>query len=186
MQSAYQNTLYPYHALIGFLEVTGPVKQREFRVVCRAPVDEENAKKFSKDEVYMYGPHGITSNDPAHVKARLTKTLPFKTLQVGAQYDGAPRINQGEWVAAEFKVDIDLDDYTHLGAKASDQAACDRCLTVALFGMQLLECMLESDFGYTATMGVYSGRRGLHMWVLDAACVHDLSLIHISEPTRPY
>ena len=173
MQSAYQNTLYPYHALIGFLEVTGPVKQREFRVVCRAPVDEENAKKFSKDEVYMYGPHGITSNDPAHVKARLTKTLPFKTLQVGAQYDGAPRINQGEWVAAEFKVDIDLDDYTHLGAKASDQAACDRCLTVALFGMQLLECMLESDFGYTATMGVYSGRRGLHMWVLDAACVHD-------------
>jgi len=191
MHSAYQNTLYPYHALVGFLEVTGPVTQREFRVVCSAPVDEKDAKKFSKDEVYMYGPHGIKSSDPTHVKVRLTKNLPFKTLQAGALYNGAPRINQGEWAAAEFKVDIDLDDYAHLGAKASDQAACDRCLAVALFGMQLLELMLESDFGYTATMGVYSGRRGLHMWVLDAACVHDDStargdkLSHFKLASKP-
>lgn len=78
-------------------------------------------------------------------------------------------------VRRELIFDIDLTDYDFLDLHTNDEkgieeidiAACDRAWGFAAFGVFMLRYMLREQFGYEEFMIVYSGRRGVHLWVLD-------------------
>lgn len=82
----------------------------------------------------------------------------------------------------EFKInykrhlvfDIDIEDNAHdkpgyirwcecSGFKAS----CDTCWVFVQVGLQVLNHLLKTAFGFKHLLKVYSGRRGAHVWVLD-------------------
>ena len=67
--------------------------------------------------------------------------------------------------------DIDLQDYDFLAASATDQAKNDRMWALVAGGLCILRELLSSKFGFKCFLPVYSGRRGAHLWVLDARAI---------------
>ena len=67
--------------------------------------------------------------------------------------------------------DIDLQDYDFLSASAADQVKNDRSWALVAGGLCILRELLQSKFGFKCFLPVYSGRRGAHLWVLDARAI---------------
>jgi len=73
-------------------------------------------------------------------------------------------------VARPFVLDLDLDDFpaaAFFGVTKDDQEGCDALLDCVLLGARVLERTLRDVFGFEKTATFYSGRRGVHLWVLD-------------------
>ena len=73
-------------------------------------------------------------------------------------------------VARPFVLDLDLDDFpaaAFFGVTKDDQEGCDALLDCVLLGAKVLEKTLLDVFGFEQTVVFYSGRRGVHLWVLD-------------------
>lgn len=75
----------------------------------------------------------------------------------------------------ELIFDIDLTDYEFLDLHTRDEAgnevisleACDAAWGFAAVGVFFLRYLLREHFGFEEFLIVYSGRRGVHLWVLD-------------------
>ena len=73
-------------------------------------------------------------------------------------------------VERPFVLDLDLDDFpaaAFFGVTKDDQEGCDALLDCVLLGARVLERTLRDVFGFEQTVVFYSGRRGVHLWVLD-------------------
>lgn len=80
------------------------------------------------------------------------------------------RQRKGAKFGCELRFDIDLTDYDDLRAlscKCKEKQVCQRCFGLAKCGVYLLKKILQSRFGYSQFMPVFSGRRGMHLFVLD-------------------
>lgn len=102
------------------------------------------------------------------------------SLHVGPVYSGRVARSADHarsWPARrELVFDIDLfPDYEWLTLNradgSADMEACDRAWPVCAIGAFLLQYVLETAFGFKEIMCVYSGRRGVHLWVCDNAAM---------------
>lgn len=105
-------------------------------------------------------------------------------VDLGAAYNIAPdamrRLALPGSVAARalvFDVDIDAYDVAHAAAGAgalarrccSGAALCARCWPLLACAAELLDAVLRRHLALARILYVFSGRRGVHVWVCDAA-----------------
>lgn len=64
--------------------------------------------------------------------------------------------------------DIDIDDYNAVRKCCAEGALCSKCWKPLMgTAIKFLEAFLRDVYGFEHTMWVFSGRRGMHCWVLD-------------------
>ncbi len=71
----------------------------------------------------------------------------------------------------ELVFDVDMTDYDDVrGCDCKQQRTpmCALCWPLMRVAAQVLEHVLKEEFGYEHIMFIYSGRRGIHCWVLDS------------------
>lgn len=122
----------------------------------------------------------VVANDWQDLRRQVIAHPGIVSLHIGPVYSG--RVARSaeharSWPARrELVFDIDLHpDYDYLTLNNSDGSvnmeACDRAWPVCAVGAFLLQYMLETAFGFKEVLVVYSGRRGVHLWVFDEAAM---------------
>lgn len=159
----YYRARAPWELLVRLAELQGPLGQCEFACWC-------------KDFVARYV-HGDTQ--PA-LRKSVDNYLKNEliALHIGPAYsDGLlPRDRKrardpSTPVARLLSFDVDLTDYDHLGLDPKDVAACDAAWPMSAIAAVLLRHLLHDAFGFGQMLVVYSGRRGVHLHVLDEGAV---------------
>lgn len=93
------------------------------------------------------------------------------TLHLGPHYNEdahRARTPAVHAVGKQLPFDLDLTDVTFLNIPKTDQSANDRFVRIIFGQVHILRAILHEVFGYEHFLNVYSGRRGVHLWVLDA------------------
>ncbi|KAM9964247.1 hypothetical protein ACTFIW_002981 [Dictyostelium discoideum] len=75
-------------------------------------------------------------------------------------------------VSKELVFDIDVDDYNPIRICCSSKSLCEKCWGFLAVSAEFIDNYLRECFGFQQIMYVFSGRRGLHIWVSDRAAQH--------------
>ncbi|KAF8295529.1 putative DNA primase small subunit [Trypanosoma cruzi] len=114
----------------------------------------------------------------AELRRDLIRCFPEK-IDVGAVYTIRPNQKQSASsilpLERELVFDIDMSDYDSVRSCCSGKSVCSYCWTWMACAAHVLRRILEEDFGFRYILPVFSGRRGIHLWVCDRrACkLHD-------------
>ena len=95
--------------------------------------------------------------------------VPLK-IDVGAIWNNTPRKNgPSETVTMERELifDFDMNDYDDVRTCCEGKRVCKKCWKLLIIAVEIMESALREDFGFTKLMYVFSGGRGLHIWVCD-------------------
>ena len=149
---------YPWDHLVAFLTRHGDeLCQREFAI--------EGA----------YYKRYIVARNAAELKQAVWQFPDVKSFHVGPVYSGrvarhAER-EQSRPVRRELVFDIDLTDYEFLNLELPDGGVdmerCDKAWPVCATAVFVLQWLLKQAFGFKEFVVVYSGRRGVHLYVCD-------------------
>ena len=121
----------------------------------------------------------VVANDWKDLRRQVIAHPGIVSLHVGPVYSGRVARSAAHALVAERRelvFDIDLHpDYDYLTLNNADGSvnmeACDRAWPVCAVGAFLLQYVLENAFGFKEVLVVYSGRRGVHLWVFDEAAM---------------
>ncbi|CAL1699090.1 unnamed protein product [Somion occarium] len=122
-----------------------------------------------KGDVYLR----YNSFNTAEEMKKQVCTLNPTRFEIGPVYSARPRDKKTVRPAAfkptlrELVFDIDMTDYDSIRTCCSDAAICSRCWTFIAIAVRVLDKALRSQFGYKHLLWVYSGRRGIHLWISD-------------------
>ncbi|CAG9573907.1 putative DNA primase small subunit [Leishmania major strain Friedlin] len=104
------------------------------------------------------------------LRAELVRCFPEK-IDVGAVYNIRPNQKQGLAnvfpVERELVFDIDMSDYDNVRSCCSGKSICSYCWAWMSCAAHVLHTVLRDDFGFKYILPVFSGRRGIHLWVCD-------------------
>lgn len=103
------------------------------------------------------------------LRAELVKCYPEK-IDVGAIYNVRPSQKATTTIVPqerELIFDIDMSDYDKVRSCCKGKAICKHCWTWMSCAVNILADILREDFGFKYLMPVFSGRRGIHLWVCD-------------------
>ncbi|KAF2077565.1 hypothetical protein CYY_001106 [Polysphondylium violaceum] len=67
----------------------------------------------------------------------------------------------------EIVFDIDINDYNDIRVCCSDTSLCMKCWGFLAVAAKFVEMYMKECFGFEQLLYVFSGRRGLHVWVSD-------------------
>ena len=101
----------------------------------------------------------------------LTSQTPEK-FDVGAVYNLQPNKKMMTTIVPverELVFDIDMSDYDQVRSCCSGKKICVLCWDWMSTAAEILRDLIAADLGYSHMIPVFSGRRGLHLWVCDAA-----------------
>ncbi|KAK8830568.1 hypothetical protein WA577_004298, partial [Blastocystis sp. JDR] len=70
-------------------------------------------------------------------------------------------------VARELIFDIDMDDYSPIRHCCTGANICRKCWPFMMNAMKVMKYILKERFGFKQLLFVFSGRRGVHIWVCD-------------------
>ena len=97
------------------------------------------------------------------------------SVHLGPYFDQSASRARGKGIVGkQLPFDLDLTDISFLGIKKTDQTSNDRCVRLVFGHVHVLRAVLHEAFGFEHFLPVYSGGRGVHLWVLDKRA-NDLS-----------
>ncbi|KAF8438135.1 prim-pol domain-containing protein [Boletus edulis BED1] len=94
-------------------------------------------------------------------------------FEIGPVYSGRPRDKKSIHPSAftpqkrELVFDIDMTDYDGVRTCCSAADICSRCWGFIAAAVKVLHSSLVDQFGFRHLLWVYSGRRGIHLWISD-------------------
>ncbi|KAF8904366.1 hypothetical protein CPB84DRAFT_1772852 [Gymnopilus junonius] len=94
-------------------------------------------------------------------------------FEIGPVYSARPRdkktMRPGAFnpILRELVFDIDMTDYDSIRTCCSGADICKKCWGFIASAVQVLDSALRNEFGYQKLLWVYSGRRGIHLWISD-------------------
>lgn len=107
----------------------------------------------------------LTFDNVESFKEKLISLNP-KKLDIGPIYDIKPaKLNGAVPIARELVFDIDLTDYPRTCCQ--EKKVCSICYEKIKCAIKLLDYILKHELGFVNYGFVFSGRRGLHCWVLE-------------------
>lgn len=97
-------------------------------------------------------------------------------IDFGAVYTTRPQ-SGGEMIPLEKELvfDIDLTDYYRKCCEGKN--ICDKCFVIIRCAAKIMDKILRDYFGYSKILYVFSGGRGLHIWV----CDHEAMMLNNRE-----
>ncbi|KAF9234927.1 prim-pol domain-containing protein [Melanogaster broomeanus] len=111
-------------------------------------------------------------NTPEDLKKQVLALNPTR-FEIGPVYSAKPRDKKTVRPAAftpqkrELVFDIDMTDYDGVRTCCSAADICSRCWGFIAAAVKVLHTSLVDQFGFRNLLWVYSGRRGIHLWISD-------------------
>ena len=109
--------------------------------------------------------------DAGALKKALLSQQPEK-FDVGAIYNVPPNKKMVTTIVPmerELVFDIDMTDYDAVRSCCSGKKVCELCWGWMATAAEILREIVTEAFGFKRMMPVFSGRRGVHLWVCDEA-----------------
>ncbi|GAA5977611.1 hypothetical protein JCM11641_006876 [Rhodosporidiobolus odoratus] len=161
----YYSRLFPFKALFTWLnQGHAPTKQwthREFAFTLQ-------------NDAYLRYQSFSTADD---LKNEIIRLNPSR-FEIGPEYSGRPNARKALMKSAfrpltrELVFDIDMTDYDTVRTCCKDKAMCKRCWRFITVAVKVLDELLRNDFGFNHLLWVYSGRRGIHLWISDPSAMN--------------
>ncbi|KAJ0965098.1 hypothetical protein J5N97_026236 [Dioscorea zingiberensis] len=113
----------------------------------------------------------LSFNSVTEFENSIKKECPFK-IDIGPVYsvDVRHAYAQGGGftpVERELIFDIDMSDYDDVQYCCSGVDVCSACWPLMTIAIKVIDTTLRDDFGFNHILWVYSGRRGVHCWVIN-------------------
>eukprot|EP01071_Lankesteria_metandrocarpae_P014417 Lankesteria_metandrocarpae@DN8434_c0_g1_i1.p1 len=164
----YYDRIFPFNLLFKWLTYhqmsTDPnyFAKREFAIV------------MARGEDDIYSRWNAFKSAQAWRQKIITQEIPPHKMDIGALYsipvsDKQTFSHSFRPLERELVFDIDMDDYDEIRSCCKEKKVCIKCWKFLSLAMRLLTESLREDFGFTHVLWVFSGRRGLHGWVVDEA-----------------
>ncbi|KAG5652475.1 hypothetical protein H0H81_004883 [Sphagnurus paluster] len=111
-------------------------------------------------------------NTAEELKKQVCQLNPTR-FEIGPVYSARPKdkktVRPGKFtpLQRELVFDIDMTDYDPVRTCCSGADICRRCWAFISAAVQVLHAAIREQFGYEHLLWVYSGRRGIHLWISD-------------------
>ncbi|TEB37500.1 prim-pol domain-containing protein [Coprinellus micaceus] len=150
--------LYPFKSVYGWLNHDHmPTRQWTHR---------EFAFTLAGDVYVRYKSY----NNADELKADVCKLNPSR-FEIGPVYSARPRdkktVRQLTPLQRELVFDIDMTDYDPIRTCCSEANICKKCWKWISAAVKVLDESVREHYGYEQLLWVYSGRRGIHLWISD-------------------
>eukprot|EP01133_Synstelium_polycarpum_P006409 gene6409-7435_t len=160
----------------------GGIEREKMRERVATRLDSLNDNYFSADSAAISKPgkdfvvrnRSFTGASELKAFAMDPQMLPDK-LDIGAVYTSEPAkmnlVIDYRPVARDLVFDIDINDYDDIRVCCKGANLCTKCWRFLAVAAQFLEHQLRACFGFKHLLYVFSGGRGLHVWVSDLSAV---------------
>ncbi|KAK1225252.1 p48 polypeptide of DNA primase [Marasmius sp. AFHP31] len=152
--------LYPFKPIFNWLNHQ-PTSTRLF-------THREFAFTLPRDIYLRYN----SFNNADDLKKQVCDLTPTR-FEIGPVYSARPKdkktVRPGAFkpMQRELVFDIDMTDYDPIRTCCTDAAICKRCWGFIAAAVKVLDTSIRTQFGYQHLLWVYSGRRGIHLWISD-------------------